>query len=173
VGGVVFAPNHNSYLDPLVFQAAAPRPVRFMMTEGIYRARALRWLFELWDAIPVPDGEAVKVGAMKEALGVVRGGHPLVVFPEGGIARDGRLQPGQPGVAALVARARVPVIPVAIIGTYQVLPFRASFPRAHRVLVRFGERIPAPPEDVDRDGQREYVRRVMDAIRALGAPARV
>lgn len=170
VGGVIFAPNHNSYLDPIVFQAAVPRPVRFMMTETIYRIRAFRWLFDLWDTIPVPDGDAVKVSAMKEALRVVRGGHPLVIFPEGGISRSGRLQPGQPGVANLMSRARVPVIPVAILGTFEVLPFHANFPRMGRVKVRFGQPIPAPSEDLDRDAQRAFAAQIMDAIHALGAP---
>ena len=48
-------------------QTAIPHPVRFMMTEGIYRIPAMRWFFKLWDTIPVPDGDAVKVSAMKEA----------------------------------------------------------------------------------------------------------
>jgi 1-acyl-sn-glycerol-3-phosphate acyltransferase len=170
VGGVIFAPNHNSFIDPIVFQTAVPRPVRFMMTETIYRIRAFQWLFKLWDTIPVPDGEAVKVAAIKDALRVVRGGEPLVIFPEGGISRNGLLQPGQPGVVALMTRARVPVIPVAILGTYDMLPFHATFPRAHRVKVRFGEPIPAPPDDLDREGQRAHAAVIMDAIHALGAP---
>jgi 1-acyl-sn-glycerol-3-phosphate acyltransferase len=172
VDGVIFAPNHASYLDPIVFQAAAPKPIRFMMTEGIYRLRAFRWLFELWDTIPVPDGEAVKASAFKEALRVVRSGKPLVIFPEGGISRDGFLQPGQPGVGAIMAHANVPVIPVAILGTYAVLPFRANFPRAHRVEVRFGDPIAPPSGRLDREGQRAFAERVLDAIHELGAPRR-
>jgi 1-acyl-sn-glycerol-3-phosphate acyltransferase len=170
LGGVIFAPNHASFLDPIAFQAAVPHPIRFMMTEGIYRIRAFRWLFDLWDTIPVPDGEAVKVAAIKEALKVVRGGKPLVIFPEGGISRNGRLQPGQPGVVALMARARVPVIPVAILGTWDVLPYHATFPRAHRIKVRFGEPMLPPDSDLDRDGQRVFAERIMNAIHLLGAP---
>jgi 1-acyl-sn-glycerol-3-phosphate acyltransferase len=170
VGGVIFAPNHNSFIDPIVLQTAIPRPVRFMMTEAIYRIRAFRWLFKLWETIPVPDGEAVKAGAIKDALRVVRGGEPLVIFPEGGISRNGLLQAGQPGVVALMTRARVPVIPVAILGTYKMLPFHATFPRAARVKVRFGEPIPAPEGELDREAQRAHAALIMDAIHALGAP---
>jgi 1-acyl-sn-glycerol-3-phosphate acyltransferase len=169
VDGVIFAPNHNSYLDPILFQAAVPRPIRFMMTETIYRIRAFRWLFDLWDTIPVPDGDAVKVSAMKDALRAVRSGQPLVIFPEGGIARNGRLQPGMPGVTALMARARAPVIPVAILGTYALLPFHANFPRITRTTIRFGAPIPPPPEDADREAQRAFAAHIMDAIAALGA----
>lgn len=169
VGGTIFAPNHTSFIDPIVFQSAVPHPIKFMMTETIYRIRAMRWLFDLWDTIPIPDGGAPKVSAIKDALRVVRGGEALVIFPEGGIARNGRLQAGQPGVAALMSRARVPVIPVAILGTYEMLPFHANFPRAVRTKVRFGEPIPPPEGDLDREAQKAYAARIMDAIHALGA----
>ena len=142
------------------------------MTEGIYKIPSMRWFFDLWDTIPVPDGDAVKVAAMKEALRVVRGGKPLVIFPEGSISRNGLLRPAQPGVVALMTRARVPVIPVAILGTYRVLPYHANFFRAARVSVRFGQPIPAPTDDLERHDVRAHAQRIMDAIHALGAPRR-
>ncbi len=169
LGPVIFAPNHTSYLDPLFVQAASPRHLRFMMTETIYRIPAICWFFKLWDAIPVPDGDAVKVAAMKDALRAIRSGEPLVIFPEGGISRDGYLKSGNPGVVSLMVRAKVKVIPVAILGAYQILPFRANFPRAGRVRVRFGEPISPPSEDLDREGIRKFAATIMDAIHALGA----
>jgi 1-acyl-sn-glycerol-3-phosphate acyltransferase len=74
-----------------------------------------------------------------------------------------------PGVAALMSRARVPVVPVAILGTYALLPYHATFPRAARVHIRFGSPIPPPPADADREAQRAHVTHIMDAIDALGA----
>ena len=74
------------------------------------------------------------------------------------------------GVVALMMRARVPVIPVAILGTYRLLPRHANFFRAARVTVRFGQPIAPPGEALARDGVREYAQRIMDAIHALGAP---
>jgi 1-acyl-sn-glycerol-3-phosphate acyltransferase len=173
LGGVILAPNHCSYLDPVMLQAAIPKHIRFMMTEGIYNIRSMKWFFDLFETIPVPDGDAVKVGAMKEALRAVRGGATLGIFPEGGISRNGLLQPGQPGVVALMMRARVPVIPVAILGTYRLLPRHANFFRAARVTVRFGQPLDPPPEELARDGVRAYAQRIMDAIHALGAPRSV
>lgn len=169
-GPVVFAPNHVSFTDPLFMQAAWPPHLVFLMTESIWKLKAINWFFRLWGAIPVPDGEAVKATSIKEALKAIRSGRPVVIFPEGQIARDGRLQPGNPGVAALMARAKVPVIPVAILGSYDVLPYRANFPRIARVVVRFGEPIPPPEGDLDREGLRRFADRVMDAIAELGAP---
>jgi 1-acyl-sn-glycerol-3-phosphate acyltransferase len=169
---VVFAPNHVSFADPLFMQGAWPRHLTFLMTESIWKLRALNWFFRFWGAIPVPDGDAVKASAIKDALKAIRAGKPVVIFPEGKISEDGRLNPGNPGVAALMARARVPVVPVAILGSYDVLPYRAKFPRIAKVVVRFGEPI-APDETAqDREGLRRFSERVMDAIAALGAPRR-
>ena len=120
------------------------------------------------DVVPGPAGYAVQVAAIKDALRALRSGEPLVIFPEGGISRDGYLKAGNPGVVSLMVRAKVKVIPVAILGAYQILPFRANFPRAGRVKIRFGEPISPPNEDLDRDGIRKFAVTIMDAIHALG-----
>lgn len=171
-GPVVFAPNHVSFTDPLFMQSAWPRHLTFLMTESIYRLKALNWFFRFWGAIPVPDGDAVKASSIKDALKAIRAGRQVVIFPEGRISSDGALNVGSPGVAALMARARVPVIPVAILGSYDVLPNRANFPRIARVTVRLGRPIPPPEGDLDREGLRRFAEGVMDAIAALGAPRR-
>lgn len=172
MGPVVFAPNHVSFTDPLFMQAAWPPHLVFLMTESIFRLKAIHWFFKFWGAIPVPDGEAVKASSIKDALKAIRSGKPVVIFPEGMISTDGKLNPGNPGVAALMARARVPVIPVAILGSYDVLPKRANFPRIAQVVVRFGPPIHPPEGELDREGLRRFSETVMAAIAALGAPVR-
>jgi len=172
LGPVVFAPNHVSFADPLLMQGAWPDHLTFLMTEKIYRFPPLHWFFKLWGAIPVPDGGAVKATSIKDALRAIRAGRKVVIFPEGKISVDGYLDVGAPGVAALMARARVPVIPVAILGSYAVLPYRANFPRIARITVRFGPAIPPPEGELDREGLRRFAAHVMDAIAALGAPRR-
>lgn len=167
VGPVVLAPNHCSYADPIFLQSMTHTHFTFLMTEAIYVLPSMRWLFKLWGAIPLPDGDTVKAGAIKTVLRTIRSGQPVVIFPEGSIARDGVLQPGQPGVAALMSRARVPVIPVAILGTYGILPHRALWPRAGRIHIRFGDPIPPPEGDLDRAGIDAWTSRVMAALEAL------
>jgi 1-acyl-sn-glycerol-3-phosphate acyltransferase len=171
-GPVILAPNHVSFADPLFVQAAWPRHLTFLMTEAIWKLKAINWFFRFWGAIPVPDGEAVKATSIKEALKAIRAGKPVVIFPEGKISVDGKLNAGSPGVAALMGRARVPVIPMAILGSYDVLPDRANFPRIAKVTVRFGAPISPPEGDLDREGLRRFAAQVMDAIAALGAPRR-
>lgn len=169
LGPVVLAPNHVSYLDPAVLQHACRRHVTFLMTATIYQIRLLRWFFRFWGAIPVPEG-AVASQAMKDALVAIRSGRLVAIFPEGRISRDGRLNPGRGGVVTLIARGGVPVIPVAILGTFEVLPRHRLWPRRHLVRIRFGEPIP-PPGRLAREEIPGFAGRIMDGIAALGAPA--
>ncbi len=165
----ILAPNHVSFLDPIVVQLAHPRHVTFLMTETIYRVRTLRWFFRFWEAIPVPEDRAPGE-ALKTAFRAIRRGEVVGIYPEGQISPDGRLQEGKQGVAMIMSRTGVPVVPVAILGTYEVLPRRARFPRPGRIRVVFGD--PIFPSDASTDRKaaaRALSSRVMEAIAALQA----
>ena len=167
-GPVILAPNHCSFLDPPILQLCIPRNLSFLMTEPLFRTWGLRWFFHFWGVLPVPlHGQAG--GAMKGALQALSEGRSVVIFPEGRISDDGRLQDAQGGVALLIARAGVPVVPVAILGTHQAMPRGALLPRPGRIRVRFGDPI-APPPKIERQRRRLFAAEVMDAIHALGAP---
>lgn len=166
MGPVIIAPNHVSFLDPMVLQGALRSHVTFMMTEGIYKKPVIHWFFRLWGVIPVPD-DRNPAGAIRGALRTLRAGRPIVIFPEGRVSSDGLLKKGMGGVGMILSRCRVPVIPVAIIGTYEVLPRHGRWPRRHRVTVRFGE--PMDPGDLPRSESQAFVDRVMEAIAAEGA----
>lgn len=166
----ILAPNHTSFCDPPVFQWACSHHVTFLMTEIIYRQRLSRWVFRLWEAIPVPEGRNAAV-AIKGALEALKRGRPVVIFPEGRISNDGCLNEGRGGIAILLAKARVPVIPVAILGAFEVLPRHRRWPRRGTITVRFGEPI-LPPGDGAEVDPRAFASTIMDAIAALGAPRR-
>lgn len=168
LGPVVLAPNHCSYLDPVVLQMSTRVHLNFLMTETIFRIRWIRWFFELWGAIPLPE-QGSAAGAMKRALRVMRSGRPVVIYPEGRISDDGFLNEGRGGVVTLLMRARVPVIPVAILGTFGRLPRGARFIRPGPVTVRFGHPMAPPGRDDDEDA---YLERLMREIHLLGVPQR-
>jgi 1-acyl-sn-glycerol-3-phosphate acyltransferase len=170
LGPVVLAPNHTSYLDPPVLQHACRDHVTFLMTEAIYRLAPVRWFFKAWGAIPVPEG-GVAARALKDALEAIRSGRIVAIFPEGHISRDGFMNRGRGGVATLIARGQVPVIPVAILGTYDALPRHRKWPRRAHVLVRFGEPM-ASPGRLPKEGVQEFADQIMDAIAQLGAQKR-
>ncbi len=165
----ILAPNHVSFLDPIVVQLAHPRHVTFLMIETIYRVRPLRWFFQFWEAIPVPEGRAPGE-ALKAAFRTIRRGEVVGIYPEGQISPDGTLQEGKQGVAMIMLRAKIPVVPVAIVGTYEVLPRPARIPRPGRIRVVFGDPIFPPESPEDRKAAaRELSARVMEAIGTLQA----
>ena len=116
-GAAVIVCNHVSYVDALLLMAASPRPMRFLMDHRIFAVPVLGWLFRLAKAIPVaPQAEnpAAYAAAFAAADAVLADGDLLCIFPEGGITRDGTLQPFKPGVMKILQQRPVPVVPVAL-----------------------------------------------------------
>jgi 1-acyl-sn-glycerol-3-phosphate acyltransferase len=138
-GAYILAPNHTSFLDPIVLQCAMHRHITFIIDAAIFRVKPFNWVYRLWNALPVTAGGSAK-GALKGALHAVEKGEVIGIFPEGQISKTGELLPGMAGVALLMKRAQVPVVPVAIFGAFKILPRHASFPRPGRLRVVFGGR---------------------------------
>ena len=116
-GAAIVVCNHVSCVDALLLMAASPRPMRFIMDHRIFAVPVLGWLFRLAKAIPVaPQAESPQAyaAAFEAADRVLAGGDLLCIFPEGGITRDGTLQPFKAGVMKILARRPVPVVPVAL-----------------------------------------------------------
>jgi 1-acyl-sn-glycerol-3-phosphate acyltransferase len=121
-GAAILACNHVSFVDAVLLMAASPRPIYFLMDHRIFRVPVLGWLFRLAKAIPVaPQKEdpATYEAAFECAAQVLRDGDLLAIFPEGGITRDGQLQPFKGGIMKIIERAQadgvqVPVVPMAL-----------------------------------------------------------
>jgi 1-acyl-sn-glycerol-3-phosphate acyltransferase len=121
-GAAVLVCNHVSFVDAVLLMAASPRPIRFLMDHRIFRVPVLGWLFKLAKAIPIApqkeDPEAYEA-AFEAATHVLREGELLAIFPEGGITRDGTLQPFKGGIMKILEGAQavglsVPVVPMAL-----------------------------------------------------------
>ena len=160
-GAAVLACNHVSFVDAVLLMAASPRPIYFVMDHRIFRVPVLGWLFRLAKAIPVApykEDPQTYEAAFERAAQVLREGDLLAIFPEGGITRDGQLQPFKGGIVKILDRARadgldVPVIPMALTnlwGSYfsrieqggaMVRPFRRGL--FNRVGLNVGA--PVPP----------------------------
>ena len=121
-GAAILACNHVSFVDAVLLMAASPRPIYFVMDHRIFRVPVLGWLFRLAKAIPIaPQKEdaATYEAAFERAAQVLREGDLLAIFPEGGITRDGQLQPFKGGIMKIIERARAegveaPVVPMAL-----------------------------------------------------------
>jgi 1-acyl-sn-glycerol-3-phosphate acyltransferase len=171
-GPALLVCNHVSFVDAVLLMAASPRPIYFLMDHRIFRVPVLGWLFRLAKAIPIaPRAEdaAAYEAAFDTAARVLREGDLLAIFPEGGITRDGTLQPFKGGVAKILERARtdglvVPVVPMALTnlwgsyfsriegGTAMARPFRRG------VWSRVGLYIGAPVAPADATPERLHQR---------------
>lgn len=138
-GPFILAANHHNYLDGVVLGVAVPRKITFLVMPGVYHATPLHPAFYRHvGSIPV-NLERPDPGAIRRTLRVLEEGGVIGIFPEGPFSLEGRLVRGQPGVALIALRAGVPVVPVAISGTYEALKGRPwHLPRPHPLSVRLG-----------------------------------
>jgi 1-acyl-sn-glycerol-3-phosphate acyltransferase len=117
-GAAVLACNHVSYVDAVLLMAASPRPIYFVMDHRIFRTPVLGWIFRLAKAIPIaPQKEdpATYDAAFERAAQVLREGDLLLIFPEGGITRDGQLQEFKGGLMKILDRARADGLAPAVV----------------------------------------------------------
>lgn len=143
-GGVILAPTHGSHADVVALSLATERRLTYLGSAHLaaipLAGRLLRWL-----GLVVIRRGAADAGALNRCVELLRRDAALVVFPEGGRSRDGRVYRPRSGVARLAATAGCPVVPVAIVGTSVAWPPGAlPRPGGSRVLVRFGAPLAAP-----------------------------
>ncbi|HKX95363.1 MAG TPA: MFS transporter [Methylibium sp.] len=120
-GAALLVCNHVSFVDAMLLMAASPRPIRFIMDHRIFATPVLGALFRLAKAIPVApqkDDPATYERAFAEARRVLDEGELLLIFPEGGITRDGTLQPFRGGLMKILETHPVPVVPLALHGLW-------------------------------------------------------
>lgn len=122
--------------------------------------------------IPI-DRTKGDLAALRSALSGLKGGKVVALFPEGTRSLDGNLQEPKGGIGFLIAKARVPVVPVYVAGSYQALPKGRKWIKPKRVRVYFGEPI-QPVEFVQGPGKPDYeaiVALVMSRIAELKTQA--
>lgn len=174
-GGAILAGNHLSVADELFLGAVVPRHIAFWAKAEYFTGTGFRgWLSRTvisgLGAIRVERaGGRAALAAFDAAIPVLHSGDLVAIYPEGTRSPDGRLYRGRVGVARLATAARVPVIPVGMIGTQQVQPIGARVPRlgAGRVVVRFGKPLDFTDRPTDRTSLRQMTDEVMAEIQRL------
>lgn len=146
-GAVIIASTHASHADSIALGSALERPVYFLGDLRLTRWPLLGpWLPKL-GMVPVQRGTGDN-DALARLTALLEAGEAVVVYPEGSRSRDGRIYRPRSGVARLAAITRVPVVPAAVVGTFDVWP-TGSRPKltGGRARIRFGAAMPAPEND--------------------------
>ena len=142
-GSAVIVANHESLADILVLLASLPIQVRFLAKRRIFSVPVLGWSIRAAGFIPVDRGDHRRGAATFEAaMARLQGGRSVIVFPEETRTRTGELLPFKKGAALLALRSGLPILPVGIAGTRQVLPRDTLLPTAGPAAVVIGEPIP-------------------------------
>jgi 1-acyl-sn-glycerol-3-phosphate acyltransferase len=151
-GPLLVASNHLSNADPIILEAAFPRPLFFLGKSELFRNPFFRWVLHRFGGIPVERGTPDRA-AIRRARAVLEQGIALGIYPEGGRSKTVALLKGLPGAGLIALQVRVPVLPVAIYGT-EFFPVNGEMPprrpksQPPGVTVRFGSPF-LVPERVD------------------------
>jgi 1-acyl-sn-glycerol-3-phosphate acyltransferase len=138
----VYAANHLSALDIPVLYSSLPEKFHIMAKQELFRYPFLGWYLKRSGQIPIVYGDPhASLRSLNRAGEALRNGVPLVVFPEGGRSATGRLQAFMGGAFFVAIRAQVPVVPMAIVGTYERLPINSFHILTGEVVLAIGEPI--------------------------------
>ncbi|MCW7943972.1 acyl-phosphate glycerol 3-phosphate acyltransferase [Streptomyces hygroscopicus] len=164
-GPAIIAGNHLSFSDHFLMPAILKRRITFLAKAEYFtgpgiKGRLTAAFFRSAGQIPVDrSGKEAGQAAIREGLGVLRKGELLGIYPEGTRSHDGRLYKGKVGVAVMALRAKVPVIPCAMIGTFEAQPPGQVVPSIHPVVIRFGK-----PLDFSRYAGMENEKAILRAV---------
>ncbi|MBQ7128417.1 MAG: 1-acyl-sn-glycerol-3-phosphate acyltransferase [Clostridia bacterium] len=161
-GGIVYASNHISFADPILWILAIRRRICYMAKAELYKHAFLRGVFKLAGVFPVERGKA-SINSVNNAIGIVKNGGILGIFPEGTRSKDGKPIRAKSGVAYIANATGADVVPMAIVTKGKVKPFK-------KVYLYVGKPIPHSEiyfEGADRKGLRNASERIMGEITNL------
>lgn len=124
--------NHSSFLDALLVMVAIPKKIHCIALRDLYRVTWMRWVFKITETLPSGS-------ASQEAINLLMKNKNVGLFPEGGVSRDGKLKEFRRGAALLAIKTGRPIVPCAILGTFEALPFAAKFPKLLPTKVNIGK----------------------------------
>ena len=168
-GGLISVSNHASYFDPPILSNCVGRPVAFMAKEELFEVPIFRQGIKLYGAYPVKRSTGDRA-ALKAALNAIESGWVAAIFLQGTRASDAKVTDPKLGAAWIAAKAKVPLLPVSLWGTEQILTKGSSFPKPVPLTVRIGDIIAPPTSNKKSELQRvtEECARVINSLHDLG-----
>lgn len=172
-GPYLFFSNHQSQFDILAAVQTIPIPFRILAKRELFYIPIFGWVLKLAGFIGIDRSDREKaIRSLEDAARRIRSGTSLLIYAEGTRSQDGRLLPFKKGGFVLALQAGVPVIPITIRGSREVLPKGSLRIRPGTIRVAVGD--PIDPREYDLESKEALMERVHGAMQeVLGVPAAV
>jgi 1-acyl-sn-glycerol-3-phosphate acyltransferase len=139
----VYASNHLSYYDTPVLFAKLPFQFRILAKQSLWKTPFIGWYLNRSGQVPIDaDSARSAIAGLLRGVKTLKTGMPLLLFPEGGRAEHGTMTPFQSGAAFMALKAQVPLVPIALVGTYELLPIHVYHLTPNPVKIVIGDPIP-------------------------------
>jgi 1-acyl-sn-glycerol-3-phosphate acyltransferase len=139
----VYASNHLSYMDTPTLFANLPFQFRILAKAGLWKIPFVGWYLDRSGQVPIDAGSPRSaIAGLLRGVAALKSGMPLFVFPEGARSPDGHLHAPASGCAFMAIRAQVPLVPLTLVGTYELLPIHVYTLRPRPLMLIAGDPIP-------------------------------
>lgn len=142
----IIASNHLSYFDFFVLASFLEKQTVFVATKGLDRRSFVGWFMRL-DTIIYVDREKPGYGFFKEMIRQSKNKKLIVIYPEGTRSRSGKMLAPKPGFIKLALLCGIPIIPLAMKGTYDILPPHRRFPKFTKCGIEIGKKVHLSPSN--------------------------
>jgi 1-acyl-sn-glycerol-3-phosphate acyltransferase len=162
----VYAVNHGSALDIPVLYVDLPFQFRIVFKKELLSYPVIGWHLKRSGQVCIDQqAPSRSIASIRSALKSLIAGMPLVIFPEGGRTPDGQIKPFLPGAFFLAIKAQVDIVPVALVGTYELLPMNTYHIKCRPLEMRVGEPISTVGTDLRHmEGLSAKVQKAMEEL---------
>jgi 1-acyl-sn-glycerol-3-phosphate acyltransferase len=162
----VYAVNHASAMDIPFLYVYLPFQFRIVFKKELLVYPVVGWQLKRSGQVCIDQQKPTNsIAAIRSAVKSLKAGMPLVIFPEGGRTPDGEIKPFLPGAFFLAIKAQVDIVPVALIGTYELLPMDTYHIKCRPLEMRVGEAISTTGMTMrDLEAVSERVKRAMEDL---------
>jgi 1-acyl-sn-glycerol-3-phosphate acyltransferase len=154
-GGLLVVSNHISFLDPPMVSCALEREIHFLARKTLFKKNGFGAAIASLNAIPI-DQDRPDMNGLRIIIKRLKEGNAVLLFPEGARSWDGTIQPGAAGAGLVACKAGVPVLPVRLFGSYEVLPRGGKKFAPHPLRVVIGKPFLPPYAELAGHGKRGY-----------------
>ncbi len=169
----VYAVNHASALDIPVLYVHLPFQFRIAFKKELLSYPVVGWHLKRSGQVSIDQqNPARSISSIRTALKSLKQGMPLVIFPEGGRTSNGKIKSFLPGAFFLAIKAQLDIVPIALVGTYELLPMNTYHIKCRPLEMRVGQPISTTGLTVEDMGAlSDRVRRAMEDLYYAGRAA--